>query len=115
MNDTSSNLGLGARISMLFAVGGLLVSLVLAAATLLLTRQQLLDTREQAAAAMAISKSGRLMTGCTSGKDAKWGNMPRSAYSPKPTARAEAAMGAARAWRDDVGPISSKGILRPVK
>jgi len=40
MNDTASNLGLGARISMLFAVGGLLVSLVLAAATLLLTRQQ---------------------------------------------------------------------------
>ena len=45
MNDTASNLGLGARISMLFAVGGLLVSLVLAATTLLLTRQQLLDTR----------------------------------------------------------------------
>ena len=60
MNDTASNLGLGARISMLFAVGGLLVSLVLAAATLLLTRQQLLDTREQAAAAMAISNATRL-------------------------------------------------------
>ena len=53
-------LGLQARISLSFAVGGLLVSMVLSAATLVLTRRQLLDNREQAAAAVAVSNATRL-------------------------------------------------------
>ncbi len=51
--DDVSRLGLGAQISVLFAIGGLLVSILLGAATLVLTRQQLLETRGSAAAAMA--------------------------------------------------------------
>jgi signal transduction histidine kinase len=53
-------LGLQARISLSFAVGGLLVSMVLSAATLTITRRQLLDNREQSAAAVAVSNATRL-------------------------------------------------------
>ncbi|MBS1265234.1 MAG: Sensor histidine kinase MtrB [Acidimicrobiaceae bacterium] len=53
-------LGLRARISLSFAVGGLLVSVVLAGATLVLTRRQLIDSRENAAAAVAVSNATRL-------------------------------------------------------
>ena len=53
-------LGLRARISLSFAVGGLLVSVVLAGATLVLTRRQLIDSRESAAAAVAVSNATRL-------------------------------------------------------
>ena len=55
-----SRLGLGAQISVLFAIGGLLVSILLGGATLVLTRGQLLDTRGSAAAAMAVSNATRL-------------------------------------------------------
>ena len=58
--DDASRLGLGARISVLFAIGGLLVSILLSAAALVLTRQQLLETRGSAAAAMAVSNATRL-------------------------------------------------------
>ena len=58
--DDASRLGLGAQISVLFAIGGLLVSVLLSAATLVLTRQQLLETRGSAAAAMAVSNATRL-------------------------------------------------------
>ena len=58
--DDVSRLGLGAQISVLFAIGGLLVSILLGAATLVLTRQQLLETRGSAAAAMAVSNATRL-------------------------------------------------------
>jgi signal transduction histidine kinase len=53
-------LGLRDRISLSFAVGGLLVSVVLAGATLVLTRSQLIDSRESAAAAVAVSNATRL-------------------------------------------------------
>ena len=58
--DDVSRLGLGAQISVLFAIGGLLVSILLGAATLVLSRQQLLETRGSAAAAMAVSNATRL-------------------------------------------------------
>ena len=58
--DDVSRLGLGAQISVLFAIGGLLVSVLLGGTTLVLTRQQLLETRGIAAAAMAVSNATRL-------------------------------------------------------
>ena len=45
---------------MLFAVGGLLVSSLLATSTLVLTRRQLVESREGAAAAMAVGNATRL-------------------------------------------------------
>ena len=45
---------------MLFAVGGLLVSSLLAVSTLVLTRRQLVESREGAAAAMAVGNATRL-------------------------------------------------------
>ncbi|MEC7810369.1 MAG: ATP-binding protein [Actinomycetota bacterium] len=53
-------LGLQTRISLFFAVGGLLVSIGLAGATLVLTRQQLIDSRENAASAFALTNATRL-------------------------------------------------------
>ena len=58
--DDVSRLGLGAQISVLFAIGGLLVSVLLGGTTLVLTRRQLLETRGSAAAAMAVSNATRL-------------------------------------------------------
>ena len=58
--DDASRLGLGAQISVLFAIGGLLVSVLLGGTTLVLTRRQLLETRGSAAAAMAVSNATRL-------------------------------------------------------
>ena len=60
MADEASRLGLGNRIAMLFAVGGLLVSILLALSTLVLTRRQLIESREGAAAAMAVTNATRL-------------------------------------------------------
>ena len=60
MTDATTRLGLGAQISVMFAIGGLFISVLLGGMTLLLTRQQLLDTREDAAAAMAVSNATRL-------------------------------------------------------
>jgi len=54
------SLGLGARIAVLFAVGGLLVSMGIAGATLVLTRRQLVEAREHTAAAIAVSNATRL-------------------------------------------------------
>lgn len=56
----STRLGLRTRISLSFAVGGLMVTAALAGATLVLTRQQLIDSREQAAAAFAVTNATRL-------------------------------------------------------
>ena len=53
-------LGLRTRISLFFAVGGLLVSIGLSGATLVLTRQQLIDSRENAASAFALTNATRL-------------------------------------------------------
>mgnify|MGYP003316546079 FL=1 len=53
-------LGLQTRISLFFAVGGLLISIGLAGATLVLTRQQLIDSRENAASAFALTNATRL-------------------------------------------------------
>lgn len=53
-------LGLRSRISLSFAIGGLLVSIVLTGATLVMTRRQLIDSREDAAAAVAVSNATRL-------------------------------------------------------
>ena len=53
-------LGLRTRISLFFAVGGLLVSIGLSGATLVLTRQQLIDSRENAASAFASTNATRL-------------------------------------------------------
>ena len=60
MTDDTTRLGLGAQISVMFAIGGLFISVLLGGMTLLLTRQQLLDSREDAAAAMAVSNATRL-------------------------------------------------------
>ncbi len=60
MADDASRLGLGNRIAMLFAVGGLLVSGLLTASTLVLTRRQLVESREGAAAAIAVGNATRL-------------------------------------------------------
>ncbi|MCH2423762.1 MAG: hypothetical protein MK196_11730, partial [Acidimicrobiales bacterium] len=60
MTDETSRLGLGNRIAVLFAVGGLLVSILLALSTLVLTRRQLIESREGAAAAMAVANATRL-------------------------------------------------------
>ena len=53
-------LGLRTRISLFFAVGGLLISIGLSGATLVLTRQQLIDSRENAASAFALTNATRL-------------------------------------------------------
>ena len=53
-------LGLRTRISLFFAVGGLLVSIGLSGVTLVLTRQQLIDSRENAASAVASTNATRL-------------------------------------------------------
>ena len=53
-------LGLRTRISLFFAVGGLLVSIGLSGVTLVLTRQQLIDSRENAASAFASTNATRL-------------------------------------------------------
>jgi len=58
--DETNRLGLGNRIAVLFAVGGLLVSILLALSTLVLTRRQLIESREGAAAAMAVTNATRL-------------------------------------------------------
>jgi len=58
--DDANRLGLGGRIAILFAVGGLLVSSLLAISTLVLTRRQLVESREGAAAAMAVGNATRL-------------------------------------------------------
>ena len=58
--DDASRLGLGVQISVLFAAGGLLVSVLVGGTTLALTRQQLLETRGSDAAAMAVSNATRL-------------------------------------------------------
>ena len=60
MADETSRLGLGNRIAVLFAVGGLLVSILLALSTLVLTRRQLIESREGTAAAMAVANATRL-------------------------------------------------------
>ena len=60
MADETNRLGLGNRIAVLFAVGGLLVSILLALSTLVLTRRQLIESREGAAAAMAVTNATRL-------------------------------------------------------
>ena len=59
-SDHAPNLGLGARIAVLFAVGGLLVSVGIASATLALTRRQLVEAREETATAVAVSNATRL-------------------------------------------------------
>ena len=53
-------LGLRTRISLFLAVGGLLVSIGLSGVTLVLTRQQLIDSRENAASAFASTNATRL-------------------------------------------------------
>ena len=53
-------LGLRTRISLFFAVGGLLVSIGLSGAPLVLTRQPLIDSREKAASAFASTNATRL-------------------------------------------------------
>lgn len=58
--DAGAKLGLGTRIAFLFAIGGLLVSTGIAGATLVLTRRQLVEARENTAAAIAISNATRL-------------------------------------------------------
>ena len=58
--DDASRLGLSGRIAILFAVGGLLVSSLLAISTLVMTRRQLVESREGAAAAMAVGNATRL-------------------------------------------------------
>ena len=58
--DDASRLGLSGRIAMVFAVGGLLVSSLLAISTLVMTRRQLVESREGAAAAMAVGNATRL-------------------------------------------------------
>ena len=63
INETASRrlkLGLRTRISLFFAVGGLLVSIGLSGVTLVLTRQQLIDSRENAASAFASTNATRL-------------------------------------------------------
>ncbi|MDG2427270.1 MAG: ATP-binding protein [Acidimicrobiales bacterium] len=60
MADDPTRLGLGNRIAMLFAIGGLLVSSLLAISTMVLTRRQLVESREAAAAAMAVGNATRL-------------------------------------------------------
>ena len=60
VTDETSRLVLGNRIAVLFAVGGLLVSILLALSTLVLTRRQLIESREGAAAAMAVANATRL-------------------------------------------------------
>ncbi|MBC8195267.1 MAG: HAMP domain-containing histidine kinase [Acidimicrobiia bacterium] len=72
-------LGLRARISLSFAVGGLLVSVVVAGATLVLTRRQLIDSRESAAAAVAVSNATRLSNQLT--HDASIEDLPAIADS----------------------------------
>ena len=62
-----TRLGLRTRISLSFAVGGLMVTAALAGATLVLTRQQLIDSREQAAAAFAVTNATRLSNQLTVG------------------------------------------------
>jgi len=52
--------GLRARILLAFAVGGLGLSVVLAGATMVLARGQLLETREESAAAVAVNNAVRL-------------------------------------------------------
>ncbi len=58
--DHPPSLGLGTRIAVLFAVGGLLVSLGIAGATMALTRRQLVEAREQTATVVAVSNATRL-------------------------------------------------------
>ena len=53
-------LGLQSRISLFFAIGGLLVSIGLSGATLVLTRQQLVESRENSASAFALTNATRL-------------------------------------------------------
>ena len=52
--------GLQARILFSYAVGGLAISLLLAAVTLTFARQQLVDDREASAAAIAVNNASRL-------------------------------------------------------
>ncbi|MGE4566787.1 MAG: ATP-binding protein [Acidimicrobiales bacterium] len=60
--DSSSALKFGLQSSILFsfAIGGLALSLLLAGATLILARQQLVENREGAAAAIAVNNASRL-------------------------------------------------------
>lgn len=58
--DHPPSMGLGTRIAVLFAVGGLLVSLGIAGATMALTRHQLVEARQQTAAVVAVSNATRL-------------------------------------------------------
>ena len=60
MTDDPTRLGLGNRVAMLFAIGGLLVSSLLAVSTMVLTRRQLVESREDAAAALAVGNATRL-------------------------------------------------------
>ncbi|MDG2907444.1 MAG: HAMP domain-containing sensor histidine kinase [Acidimicrobiales bacterium] len=58
--NTLRPVGLRARISMAFAIGGLLLSVALAGATMVLSRGQLIETHEESAAAVAVSNAVRL-------------------------------------------------------
>ncbi len=58
--DDRRAVGLRARISLLFAFGALVVSVVLAGVTLVLARGQLVENREESAAVMAVSNAVRL-------------------------------------------------------
>jgi len=59
-SNPRSSVGLRTRISLAFAVGGLLLSIVLAGVTMVLAREQLITTREESAAAIAVSNAVRL-------------------------------------------------------
>ncbi len=52
--------GLRTRISMAFAISGLILSVVLAGATMVLSREQFIEAREESAAAIAVNNAVRL-------------------------------------------------------
>ncbi|MEE1563783.1 MAG: HAMP domain-containing protein, partial [Acidimicrobiales bacterium] len=58
--STFTPIGLRARISLAFAIGGLVLSVVLAGVTMVLSREQLISTREESAAAVAVNNAIRL-------------------------------------------------------
>jgi hypothetical protein len=68
--------GLRARITIAFALGGLLLSTLLAVVTLTLTRQQLLDDAEDSAQIVSINNASRLRNNLTPTPD--WRTSRRS-------------------------------------
>ena len=52
--------GLRTRISMAFAISGLILSVVLAGVTMVLSREQFIEAREESAAAIAVNNAVRL-------------------------------------------------------